>query len=295
MKEINECKIVQDLLQNYIEKLTNEETNKYIEEHLKNCENCKKVLENMQKDIQVNDLKRTKKEVKYIKKFSNKMKLLKAIIILIILVFIALTLRKFFIISKLSEKAENTINSNNFHRIVYSYNLGKYTKTEMFKLDDKYKIDITEVNDDGVINKAMYAKLEESPEKYVTNIYIETNNEKKVYLNQEIGISADPYNSLYTDNWFQLFIISMFATVEKTTFNGEECYYISNFETINSGSEGKYVNKNTGLPISTIAYEYKNTDGTSGRWPLAEYVYEFNTVTAKDFEEPDLSEYKIIE
>ena len=35
MKEINECKIVQDLLPNYIENLTNEETNKYIEEHLK--------------------------------------------------------------------------------------------------------------------------------------------------------------------------------------------------------------------------------------------------------------------
>ena len=84
MKEINECKIVQDLLPNYIENLTNEETNKYIEEHLKKCENCKKVLENMKKDIQVNDLKRTKKEVKYIKKFSNKMKLLKSIIILII-------------------------------------------------------------------------------------------------------------------------------------------------------------------------------------------------------------------
>ena len=66
MKEINECKIVQDLLPNYIENLTNEETNKYIEEHLKKCENCKKVLENMKKDIQVNDLKRTKKEVKYI-------------------------------------------------------------------------------------------------------------------------------------------------------------------------------------------------------------------------------------
>lgn len=295
MKEINNCKIVQDLLPNYIEELTNEETNKYIEEHLKNCENCKKVLENMKKDIKVKDLKRTKKEVKYIKKFSNKMKLLKAIIILIILVFIALTLRKFFIISKLSEKAENTINPNNFHRVVYSYNLGEYTKTEMFKLDNKYKIDVTEVTDDGVIKKSMYAKLEESSEKYVTNIYIEANNEKKAYLNQEIGISAAPSNSLYTDNWFQLFIISIFATVKNTTYYGEECYYISNFETINSNTEAKYVNKNTGLTISTISCEYENTDGTRGRWPLAEYIYEFNTVTEKDFEEPDLSEYKIIE
>ena len=31
MKENKECKIVQDLLPNYIEKLTNEETNKFID------------------------------------------------------------------------------------------------------------------------------------------------------------------------------------------------------------------------------------------------------------------------
>ena len=54
MRENKKCKIVQDLLPNYIEKLTNEETNQFIEEHLKECDECKKVLENMQKDIQLN-------------------------------------------------------------------------------------------------------------------------------------------------------------------------------------------------------------------------------------------------
>ena len=42
-----ECKIVQDLLPSYVDKLTNEETNQYIEEHLKECKECQKVLENM--------------------------------------------------------------------------------------------------------------------------------------------------------------------------------------------------------------------------------------------------------
>ena len=37
MKEKRDCKIVQDLLPNYIENLTNEETNHFIEEHLKEC------------------------------------------------------------------------------------------------------------------------------------------------------------------------------------------------------------------------------------------------------------------
>ena len=40
MKEKRDCKLVLDLLPNYIEKLTNEETNNFIEEHLKGCEEC---------------------------------------------------------------------------------------------------------------------------------------------------------------------------------------------------------------------------------------------------------------
>ena len=44
MTEKRNCKIVQDLLPNYIEKLTNDETNKYIEEHLKECSECQKFL-----------------------------------------------------------------------------------------------------------------------------------------------------------------------------------------------------------------------------------------------------------
>ena len=42
MKEIRNCKIVQDLLPNYIDGLTNEETNLFIENHLKECSVCKK-------------------------------------------------------------------------------------------------------------------------------------------------------------------------------------------------------------------------------------------------------------
>ena len=44
MKEKKDCKIVQDLLPNYIENLTNEETNKFIDEHLKECNECQKIF-----------------------------------------------------------------------------------------------------------------------------------------------------------------------------------------------------------------------------------------------------------
>ena len=46
-----DCNIVQDLLPNYIERLTNEETNKFIEEHLKTCEDCKKIYDDMKESL----------------------------------------------------------------------------------------------------------------------------------------------------------------------------------------------------------------------------------------------------
>ena len=83
MKEKVDCKIIKDLLPNYIEKLTSKETNKYIEEHLKECADCKKTFENMQKDLNINNEKIEKREVNYIKKFNKKFRLLRNILIII--------------------------------------------------------------------------------------------------------------------------------------------------------------------------------------------------------------------
>ena len=53
MKNEKNCKIIQDLLPNYIENLTNEETNIFIEGHLNTCSNCKIILENMKNDLKI--------------------------------------------------------------------------------------------------------------------------------------------------------------------------------------------------------------------------------------------------
>jgi len=70
MSRKNECKIVQDLLPNYVEGLTNEETNLFIEEHLRECNTCKKMFNNMKTEIQKPDKEVNKNEVNYIKKYN---------------------------------------------------------------------------------------------------------------------------------------------------------------------------------------------------------------------------------
>ncbi|MFZ7103771.1 MAG: zf-HC2 domain-containing protein [Peptococcaceae bacterium] len=51
MKKELTCSIFQDLLPNYIEKLTSAETNQAIDEHLDICEDCKKVYKQMVADV----------------------------------------------------------------------------------------------------------------------------------------------------------------------------------------------------------------------------------------------------
>ena len=76
------CKIVQDLLPNYIENLTSEKTNIFIEEHLKECEECRNILENMKIELKVDVQNRVNREVKYIKKYNSRIRLLEMIILI---------------------------------------------------------------------------------------------------------------------------------------------------------------------------------------------------------------------
>lgn len=58
MNNNNECKIVDDLLPMYVDNLTNDVTNKFIEDHLAKCPACKQKLLDMKNevDIELNDI-----------------------------------------------------------------------------------------------------------------------------------------------------------------------------------------------------------------------------------------------
>ena len=128
MKEKLNCKIVQDLLPNYIDGLTNDETNKYIEEHINECAECKRILENMQKNLSIKNGEKDKKTVKILKKYNNKMLFLKIVFVIflaIIILFGANVIRKYTILKQIANKADETINVNNYHKKVYWYDKEK--------------------------------------------------------------------------------------------------------------------------------------------------------------------------
>lgn len=75
MKKTVSCSIVRDLLPNYIDKLTEDETNSIIEEHLNHCANCKLMYEEMSSNMEVTILKNEASRVNKVKDLLDKAKL----------------------------------------------------------------------------------------------------------------------------------------------------------------------------------------------------------------------------
>lgn len=94
MKSVD-CDIIQDLLPSYSDKLSSNSTNILVEEHLKECENCKKILEGMNKYIKTSPINSQKEEIDYLKGY-RKYKLI-SIIFAIVLTTVIIILFGFII------------------------------------------------------------------------------------------------------------------------------------------------------------------------------------------------------
>ncbi len=82
-REVN-CSIVQDLLPNYIENLTSEETNQIVEGHLKSCIECKHMYEQMVADIE-RTVEIPPREFRFLKKVKRTRMLAAALCVIIML------------------------------------------------------------------------------------------------------------------------------------------------------------------------------------------------------------------
>ena len=268
MKEKKDCKIVQDLLPNYIENLTSDETNQYINEHLNECEECKEILENMQKDLKVNDSKKDDREVKYIKKFNRKFKLLRNILLIIIIVFLIIIGRKLFIITRLSNKANDTLKQSNYYTRTETYSNGQTTILESY-------------NKDGITSGTMSFYSEGNNKKIIFYkskteiISLLDNGESKTLMNMgDITINPVYFTG---ESILENLRIAITTSIDKVKINGKDCYIIKE----NDNTE-KFIDADTGLAIKMI----DNKNNTT-----VDYKYKFGTVKNTDIVKPDTTEY----
>ena len=73
------CEIVQDLLFGYSDNILNNASKKLVEDHLKECNECNKLLDDIKKDTKK---KSEKKEIDYLKKIKRKMNIKSKIILI---------------------------------------------------------------------------------------------------------------------------------------------------------------------------------------------------------------------
>lgn len=269
MKEKRDCKIVQDLLPNYIEKLTNDETNKYIEGHVKDCKECQNMLNSMKKEFIINSEKRDGREVEYIKKYNRKMKVWKKLLLiaLIFIVVYAISVAyKLNILNKIAEKNEESYNIKNY----YYYSIADDTLMECFKKDEIIKIHLRQARGNGNIT---FWKDGNTGEELIFW------NEAKLYDKAEGGILAStPSSSLVSLDFTSNMMIALhpFVFIGTQKYNDIECYNIK----FNKVYE--VISKDTGLLL------YRNEENH-----MRNIQYKFNTVTDKDVEKPNIDEYTL--
>lgn len=297
MNEKITCKLVQDLLPNYVEKLTDKETNQFIEKHLSECKECSLALESMLKEINLDADEKNIKKVSYLQKFKNKMKILKIIIfvilLMIILVFFGIIGKRFLVLKEISDKSQSSDISTNFHVLQYYYIEGNILKMEQFKMENKNKFSYTMETVDGTITQTTYAQSVDSNGRnsYIGNSYMEKGNKKYVVLNDTLSRELPIENVLYSSNLLDLFKYSVQTTVKTTTFRNRECYYLTNIPAYVGGIYDRvYFDKETGLMIGS-----SQVDTTQNSATPIETVYEYGTVTEEDFIEPNISEYQIVD
>jgi len=273
MGEKQECKIVQDLLPNYIENLLNSETKEYVEKHLKVCEECKDTLQNMKENVNITDNKASDKEVNYLKKFKKKMKLLRSIILIIILIFVVVMGRRVIIATYLYNKAKvvQGSNPNNYYMRMEGLSNGTHTINERYYKDGNYIVKLIHYKEGEGRTEVIFHKNGEE------NIMLTHNNQGEKYIAQNvstIGITTTSYTLQ------EYILLALSYGIEYEKLDEVECYVLKDkYREI-------YIEKETGL-------RKKEIDKANNI--VTDYYYEYGTVQDADIKLPDTSEYVSVE
>jgi len=299
MEKKTECGIVQDLLLGYVDKVLNEESKRLVEEHLARCAGCQKRLEEIKGDMKENE-ENQQQEIDYLKKIRRNSRI-KSIIIaigIILAVCLIVFLYKFIKISSIINKAEQSLEANNWYKEVrQELENNEVSISKIYYKDGKYKATWEIYSDAGVeLKYTNYATVDSDERIAITGTEKKATIEKgdiiQIY-NQEDSVKAVPF--IQMENLFsklgKAFLMSMDTYDHK--------YYVirNQFETPQRWEI--WLDKETGLPVKQINREGEKTffAGTDIVKKVndftQEFKYAFGTVTDEDVKAPDLSEYEV--
>lgn len=300
-----ECKIVEDLLFGYVDKTLNDESKKLVENHLKECIDCKEKLNEILEDSKLNE-KTQQKEIDYLRKVRTKSRV-KSILIaigLIVIILILAYLIKFIKISNIMGKAEKSLKSQNYYcekQESAGENSASVSKT--YYKDGKYKITREIYSDDGKeLISAEYGEVGSDEKKIVNEkektVTIYKGDISKI-LNKEENIKFDRFSleerkSVYA-NLGKAFLMS----ITSDSYDSNKEYYILRDKFDKRNSWEVWLDKETGLVIREInrggsrSYITGTEIVKKESDAIEKYKYDFGIVSDDDVKVPDFSEYKI--
>lgn len=248
-----ECDIVTDLLPDYIENLLSDASKGYVEEHLRGCNNCKQKLKIMKEDIEKNNInheREEKIELNHLKKYRNRMWILKAIIYVFILIiltgfifFVAKLFKTNKIINNAKNQKETLINLDNYSIYTTSYHIDYKTQkqyisyNEYFYKNGKYyeKLKMQGINftTSGSNTSLSYGDISNNSK---IGIFDETKTIKKYNIDYEKASSEKYINNLF--EFYSLYLRDLNAVdnlklkiglvlnskLREDNFNGKKCY-----------------------------------------------------------------------
>ena len=301
MKNKKECEIVQDLLVNYADGILNPESKKLVEEHIRDCENCQLELNHIQDDSKEKENKE-QIELDYLKKIRIKSKIksiLLAIGIIALIAFI-IFLNNFLKINSIMNKADKSLQSNNFYKETSEFLFDNQTAvTKEYYKDGKYKYIWMVYTDNGIETSiTQYADINSDERIYIyetdKKAVIEKGDLSKIKNNH---IKDVPFVTNRRDFISKIGTTFVYSIDTDTYDYGKEYYVLKNRSEDNKWEI--WIDKQTGLPIRQITRGgaksfFPGTDVVKEiRDTIQTYKYEFDTVTDKDVEVPDLSNYTV--
>ena len=247
----NECDIVKDLLFSYDEEILSNTSKEFVENHLKNCDNCKNILDEIKKQ---NNDNYNLKEIDFLKKIRkkiNKRNILLAItsiflIIIIIgfLIYLASSMRKILITNDIRDKKKEYDNLSN-----YSYTLTITYKNSNSKSVDSYFVKDNEFYTE---QKRYSSDGKESYEHAYcdgsTDFFVEADGQRFISINKKedaiIG-GLVPFNLTYLGKSINTYDIEK---IEENSENGKEYYII----TTKANNTKYFIEKDTGITVKII-------------------------------------------
>lgn len=297
-----ECEIVQDLLVNYSDNILNKASNELVEKHLSECEDCKKMFEEIVAE-ENKDKKSEKKQIDYLKKYRRKMRIKSVITALVILatLFAIIYIYKLGVFLKIrNQNAKMLENENNVYvEQVATDGDNGYTIYKRWIKDEKYKEEVTFYNAQSEVQnkRVTYGKIGEKEYTDVSEEHKEATVVKDFIAKQKKSVYPIPNQVIYLGEDYELIPLlgaPFYVEISKDTKQiGSEYWIFKNENT------EEWVDVETGKVLRRIGYtsssRYYENSSIIKEWTtgVVSFKYDFGNVTDKDVEIPNLDDYKV--